>query len=573
MNCVAKALYDNIAESPDELAFRKGDLLTVLEQNTGGIEGWWLCSLRGRQGICPGNRLRLLPGFYDIGTHDLPVHNLSKRRSWHVQPNIVLTPQKFGDIYLYNLPPGSQSQRYDIPTPHQDLMTPTQAYDIPRAISREGSESVLSNSKTPLQVAPQPDFDRGGENMSYDIPRPLATTAYPLTPSSSASSLTAPESVSLPSSNRSSLLSGPDYDVPKSRLSTSQLYDVPAPNPKPKELPLELTSALESLNRLQHEASGAVQRLLGLFSPSWRSPENLRNGILDIKLAAERLRTSLHELSEFYAGSLGNAYKAADKNLIGKLKPLAKALRDSDKIVQDACNDLDSRKWSLEDLSRTTDQDFTLDSLDRLIACAKSLTEDIRRAASSLQGNASLLFKRDSTLVIPDDYDYVNLHSKDPTGNNDRDVNPTDFNKSSDGEDNGGGQTESDDSRLIRFYAALTVTHTAQLTKAIDSFLQTVEHNQPPKIFLAHGKFVVLSAHRLVYFGDAVARNVTQTHIKQRVQERADGLSEALDQTVQRTKRAAQHFPNVAAVQDMVDAIVDVSHFARDLKMTLVLAM
>jgi hypothetical protein len=46
---VARALYDNIAESPDELAFRKGDVLTVLEQNTGGIEGWWLCSLRGRQ--------------------------------------------------------------------------------------------------------------------------------------------------------------------------------------------------------------------------------------------------------------------------------------------------------------------------------------------------------------------------------------------------------------------------------------------------------------------------------------------------------------------------------------------
>lgn len=47
--CMARALYDNIAESPDELAFRRGDLLTVLEQNTAGSEGWWLCSLRGRQ--------------------------------------------------------------------------------------------------------------------------------------------------------------------------------------------------------------------------------------------------------------------------------------------------------------------------------------------------------------------------------------------------------------------------------------------------------------------------------------------------------------------------------------------
>lgn len=46
---MARALYDNIAESPDELAFRKGDYLVVLEQNTAGLEGWWLCSLRGRQ--------------------------------------------------------------------------------------------------------------------------------------------------------------------------------------------------------------------------------------------------------------------------------------------------------------------------------------------------------------------------------------------------------------------------------------------------------------------------------------------------------------------------------------------
>lgn len=48
-NVYAKAIYDNIAESPDELAFKRGDLLTVIEQDTDGLEGWWLCTLRGRQ--------------------------------------------------------------------------------------------------------------------------------------------------------------------------------------------------------------------------------------------------------------------------------------------------------------------------------------------------------------------------------------------------------------------------------------------------------------------------------------------------------------------------------------------
>ncbi|XP_069044823.1 embryonal Fyn-associated substrate [Lepisosteus oculatus] len=57
---LAKALFDNAAESPDELAFRKGDILMVLERDRGDVPGWWLCSLHGRQGIAPGNRLRLL---------------------------------------------------------------------------------------------------------------------------------------------------------------------------------------------------------------------------------------------------------------------------------------------------------------------------------------------------------------------------------------------------------------------------------------------------------------------------------------------------------------------------------
>ncbi|NXT79310.1 CASS4 protein, partial [Zapornia atra] len=59
-NSLAKALYDNKAECSDELAFRKGDILTVLDQNIIGSEGWWKCSLHGRQGLAPANRLQLL---------------------------------------------------------------------------------------------------------------------------------------------------------------------------------------------------------------------------------------------------------------------------------------------------------------------------------------------------------------------------------------------------------------------------------------------------------------------------------------------------------------------------------
>uniref|UniRef100_A0A2K5SJS1 Breast cancer anti-estrogen resistance protein 1 n=1 Tax=Cebus imitator TaxID=2715852 RepID=A0A2K5SJS1_CEBIM len=65
LNVLVKVLYDDVAESPDELSFRKGDIMTVLEQDTQGLDSWWLCSLHGRQGIVHWNHLKILVGMYD----------------------------------------------------------------------------------------------------------------------------------------------------------------------------------------------------------------------------------------------------------------------------------------------------------------------------------------------------------------------------------------------------------------------------------------------------------------------------------------------------------------------------
>ena len=58
---LAIALYNNHVDDEEELEFRKGDLLTVLIENPHGLDGWWLCQRRGKCGLCPGNRLKLLP--------------------------------------------------------------------------------------------------------------------------------------------------------------------------------------------------------------------------------------------------------------------------------------------------------------------------------------------------------------------------------------------------------------------------------------------------------------------------------------------------------------------------------
>jgi len=393
----------------------------------------------------------------------------------------------------------------------------------------------------------------------------------------------------------------PEDLAPSSSVTTvicAQVYDVPPPNPsprQPRELPLELSSALETLASLESEATLAVSRLLGFAGPQWRQREKLESRIMDIKLAVVRLRTSLHNLAEFGEGALGNAARAADKGLANKLRPLVKNLRDADRLVQETSSALDALDWSVDALCREDDsRRCNVDALDQVVACARALSDDVRQAASTIQGNATLLFKR---AVSPscshnsgewhEDYDYVKLQSRDSVSKQNAEIReqlPDKMKKSFDvlvqqaeslalTDDKRPIDDDVDDYRVLNFYSGQAVTHSCHLTHAIDAFLQTVEHNQPPKVFLAHGKFVVLSAHCLVQVGDTVHRNVVKPQVRTRVLNCTNALSEGLATTVNKIKKAALQFPSVTAVQEMVDSVVDISHLARDLKLSLVQAL
>lgn len=300
--------------------------------------------------------------------------------------------------------------------------------------------------------------------------------------------------------------------------------------------------------------------------------------LMDIKLASVRLRTALHDLVEFGDGVQGNAFKADDKRLVEKLKPLVKALRDADRLVSIIGQNLELDGWTVEVLVKTNEtKNKPGDNLNQLIACAQTLTEDVRHLVSFIQGNATLLFKRNigghnknvasavSTGEWLDDYDYVSLESKehaakmnaelrdvlpqDLRGNFDSAIQSAETSAISSNEDK--TELNPNDKSLLTYYASQTVTHMKYLQQAIDAFLQTVERNQPPKFFLAYGKFVILSCHNLVNIGDILHKNLTKQDVKRRILEYADSLSDALKTCVTKTKKAAQHFPSVTAVQEV----------------------
>lgn len=197
----------------------------------------------------------------------------------------VVTPQKCGDVYLYDLLPSASPNRNSSPYQNLSIMSfDSDAYDTPKP----SMQSTYDSPRPWSRLSPQ----NRSLDEAYDIPRPATILSQQnITPSSSNSSLLTPDSLSLSSSNRSSLATMPEYDIPRrfpsavrnttplvsplaqhyphqhqpQHFASAQgTYDIPTSvqaKAKPKkELPLELSSALETLAKLQSEATVAITK-------------------------------------------------------------------------------------------------------------------------------------------------------------------------------------------------------------------------------------------------------------------------------------------------------------------------
>ncbi|XP_003806199.1 cas scaffolding protein family member 4 isoform X2 [Pan paniscus] len=145
---LARALYDNCPDCSDELAFSRGDILTILEQHVPESEGWWKCLLHGRQGLAPANRLQILtevaadrpcPPFLR-GLEEAPASSEETYQAILMLPRPVRAS-------LPTLP----SQVYDVPTQRRGpvvLKEPEkqQLYDIPASPKKAGLHPPASQA-------------------------------------------------------------------------------------------------------------------------------------------------------------------------------------------------------------------------------------------------------------------------------------------------------------------------------------------------------------------------------------------------------------------------------------------
>ncbi|XP_008587314.1 PREDICTED: enhancer of filamentation 1 [Galeopterus variegatus] len=131
------------------------------------------------------------------------------------------------------------------------------------------------------------------------------------------------------------------------------------------------------------------------------------------------------------------------------------------------------------------------------------------------------------------------------------------------------GSVGAQDRQLLCFYYDQCETHFISLLNAIDALFSCVSSAQPPRIFVAHSKFVILSAHKLVFIGDTLTRQVAAQDIRNKVMNSSNQLCEQLKTIVMATKMAALHYPSTPALQEMVHQVTDLSRNAQLFKRSL----
>lgn len=215
---LAKALYDNLADAPDELTFRKGDIVTVIERDVDGLVGWWLCLLHGRQGIVPGNRLKIIPpgelDQFEKESREKVFHETDTASDSSGAGNYDKLPGIRNDQGSTVTVPLSIKDMFDIPYKNEKKnMASKDIYIAPKNYSSEADE-IYDIPKNKSLVSEE----------TYDVPRNSVILSEETYDVPKGSNLVSEEIYDIPKDDS---MTEENYDVPKRRVISEETYDVP----------------------------------------------------------------------------------------------------------------------------------------------------------------------------------------------------------------------------------------------------------------------------------------------------------------------------------------------------------
>uniref|UniRef100_A0A452GKW1 Cas scaffolding protein family member 4 n=1 Tax=Gopherus agassizii TaxID=38772 RepID=A0A452GKW1_9SAUR len=518
------------------------------------------------------------PARYGTSLQNVPPTNI-KSKSMNPQMYDVPPTQRkltFPDISRYNVPSSrdmlllQQNGNYHVPpsflTPRVEQQnSEPNVYDIPKVLPtalqhRKGTEKNKSSFG----------------NHTYNIPPQLSKDAKLEQDRLSVSSV----------DSRINTLSTSSSTSAESSFTSSS--EEPA-----KEINLELDLAIETLTKLQHSVSSSVASLMIFVSSRWRFQEHLETNLEEIHRAIDHIKVSLGEFLDFAQVIKVNASCVTDNNLQTRIKTQLKILKDSFQILVETREALNNCKWSLEVLVIKKPQNNP-DDLDRFVMVARAIPDDIKRFVSIIIANGKLLFKKNSkeqeikspkigtdhkmakpipiprrreldslqrnTLDKPnknkvyseksrenvtEDCDYVQLQVSvlPPSKKHNIQSNLVLAKKI----------TLSENCRL--YFGALH--------KAISVFTSSLSNNQPPEIFIAQSKLIIMVGQKLV---DSLCQETQEKDIRNDILCSSSHFCSLLKNLAVATKNAAVQYANAGAMQELQNQAKELSKYTQQFR-------
>uniref|UniRef100_A0A8C0HBK9 Cas scaffolding protein family member 4 n=1 Tax=Chelonoidis abingdonii TaxID=106734 RepID=A0A8C0HBK9_CHEAB len=527
-----------------------------------------------------------------------------------------IPPARYGTS-LQNVPPTNiksksvNPQMYDVPPTQRKLTFPDiSCYNVPSSrdmllLQHNGNYHVPPSFLTP-RVEQQ-----NSEPNVYDIPKVLPTAlqhrkgteknnssfenhTYNIPPQLSKDAKLEQDRLSVSSgdSRTSTLSTSSSSSAESSSMSSSE---EPA-----KEINLELDLAIETLTKLQHSVSSSVASLMIFVSSKWRFQEYLETNLEEIHRAIDHIKVSLGEFLDFAQVIKVNASCVTDNNLQTRIKTQLKILKDSFQILVETREALNNCKWSLEVLVIKKPQNNP-DDLDRFVMVARAIPDDIKRFVSIIIANGKLLFKKNSkeqetkspkigtdhkmakpipiprrreldslqrnTLDKPnknkvyseksrenitEDCDYVQLQvTKEVAKKNV--FPPSKKHNIQSNLDLAKKITLSENCRL--YFGALH--------KAISVFTSSLSNNQPPEIFIAQSKLIIMVGQKLV---DSLCQETQEKDIRNDILCSSSHFCSLLKNLAVATKNAAVQYPNTGAMQELQNQAKELSKYTQQFR-------
>ncbi|XP_072271193.1 embryonal Fyn-associated substrate isoform X2 [Pyxicephalus adspersus] len=581
--------------------------MLVIERDVHTLGGWWRCSLRGKQGIAPGNRLRLLP------EENVQENEYQAPRFLGATPVTSNVP-KSEDVQL-NSTEEQQSEVYQVPSiarlcisssqdeiynsPRHIEPCPQEVYDKPSSLIKDiqcASETYDSPVLRVKDVAAEPPEEIPED--IYDVPPVFHNV--PLSDNEEDEGI-----YSMPSNLKR--VSGLQnlYEAPEDILSCGNL-------PEPLEPPQTHRLSVSSTGSIRSADSGG-SRESGLPSVVLRDQRS--DGVTTMesfRLLHQELQRTVLLLAEKMQESSGQ--KGLDYQVTAQV---VEALKDfvglAQVVLLHSCQASDPslhRQLSghLEKLELAL---LALQEANIELSVVNTIQEQSGFIVALVTANAGLLFPRprlssseslsrrplpalptaspathrkgsiqDRPLPPPPvmhrtpsdpgedahseyeriqcrDNHYVHLQGTVTTQTIQKSKDrPTDIDQrnSQEKKNDPCPEASEEDRHLLRFYASQSHGHLQTLQTCVGTFLGSAS-SQPPRVFVGHGKQLVIAAHKLVFIGDTLGRLLSCNQLQAKLAGEGGALCQALKEVVLATKEAAALYPSPVALKAMAASV------------------